>query len=182
MRQRRPSNSPCFLSTFQPPAPLSGVGWRLTPLHPDLNAVDFAAWRSCRARLRHELQWNGWPSDGFTLEDNRDDLAEHYREFVANTAWAYSILCDDACIGCIYIEPWEEGAQVAWWLVADWLPQESEVVKTVMGWLDDRWPLGRVIWPVRLENERAIGILEGLGLVRTPGTDDHQSYARPPAS
>lgn len=178
MRQRLPSDSPAFCTSFVPPLALEGSGWRLSPLHPDLAGTDYHAWRSCRARLRQELQWNGWPAESFSLEDNIEDLAEHYREFAANEAWAYSILRDASCIGCLYIEPWEGGAQVAWWLVDDWLDREAAILADIMAWLDRAWPLNRLVWPVRPENLRAQTVLSDLGLRPIDGPLGHRTFTR----
>jgi len=178
MRHRHPSASPAFRSDFEPPPPLQTSGWRLAPLHPDLAQEDHDAWQSCRARLVRELQWGGWPSPDFTLADNRADLAEHYAEFERRQAFAYSVLAPDRCIGCVYIEPWTDGAQLAFWVIDDALPIEAEVVSQVLAWLD-AWPFDRVVVPLRAENLRGRAGMESLGLEPCPGPEGHISYVRP---
>ncbi|NCG18089.1 MAG: hypothetical protein GWP91_03635 [Rhodobacterales bacterium] len=178
MRSRSPSPSPAFQSGFQIPSPLTLADWRLAPLHPKLAQVDYQAWRSCRERLVRELQWNGWPGPDFSLADNVADLANHYAEFQQREAFAYSVLTTESCIGCVYIEPWKEGAQLAFWVVDEALPIEGDVVTGVLDWLE-LWPFERVVVPLRPYNLRGRGCLESLGMAQLVGPDLHVSYARP---
>lgn len=176
MRVRSSSPSPAFRPGFDVPPPLQAAGWRLAPLHPDLAELDYSAFRSCRARLVSELQWNGWPGPAFTLADNVADLTMHHTEFRRNEAYAYSVLGPERCLGCIYIEPWGGGAQLAFWVVDDALSIEGEVVAAVLGWLGG-WPLERVIVPLHPANRRGQALLESLRLVRCPGPEGHVSFA-----
>jgi hypothetical protein len=176
MRVRSPSPSPAFRPDSTPPPPLESTSWRLAPLHPDLAALDYAAWRSCRERLVAELQWNGWPGPDFSLEENVADLERHYGEFERREAYAYSVLGDGECLGCVYIEPWRDGAQLAFWVVDSALPIEGEVVADVLDWLG-RWPIGRVVLPLHPGNLRGQGLLASLGLVRCPGPEGHLTFA-----
>lgn len=158
-----------------PRPPRTAVFW-LTPLHPDLAQQDYAAFRSCRVRLDRELEWGGWPGADFSLADNVADLARHYAEFERNEAYAYSVMADtDRCIGCVYIEPWKTGAQLAFWVVDGALDQEATVVSTVLSWLRT-WPFDAVVVPVRDHNTRRIAVLQGLNLTRCDGPDGHLSF------
>lgn len=177
MRQRPPSDSPAWSKDFRPPAPLRAQDWYLAPLHPDLAEVDYAAWRSCRERLVGELAWGGWPGPDFSLQDNRVDLEEHYQEFRDREAYAYSLLSGQDCVGCVYIEPWSTGAQLAFWVRDDWLLREREVIAAVLSWLES-WPFDQVLLPLRPWNARKIGVIETLGLVPCPGPDEHLSWTQ----
>ena len=181
MRQRTPNASPVFQPGFQPPPPLRLAHWHLAPLHPDLAEVDYAAWRSCRKRLVRELEWNGWPKPDFSLADNRTDLANHYGEFERGEAYAYSVLSPERCIGCVYIKPWERGAQLPFWVIDEALPIEGEVVGHVLAWLET-WPVDRVVMPLRPWNVRGRACMESLGLEPCAGPTGHVGYARSVAS
>lgn len=178
MRTRSASLSPIWDSGFTPPERLLGDGWTLLPLHPRLAQSDLTAFRSCQVRLREELDWNGWPPEDFTLGDNIQDLTEHYSEFVKREAYAYSIQTPDACIGCIYIEPWHTGAQLAFWFIDAWLDRESQILTAVLGWLDE-WPLEQVILPINADNSRVQTVLRGMGLQTCDGPPGHVSFFRP---
>lgn len=177
MRQRLPSDSPAWSKDFQPPAPLRGEDWHLTPLHPDLAQVDFLAWRTCRERLIEELAWNGWPGPDFSLQDNRADLEEHYQEFVEREAYAYSVLSGSDCVGCLYIEPWSTGAQLAFWFTDDWLAREKQIIQAALIWLQD-WPFQEVLVPLRPWNARKLAVVHQLGLVPCPGPEGHVSHTQ----
>ena len=175
MRVRCPSPSPAWRPNFTPPAPLTHTGWYLAPLHPDLAELDYDAFTSCRERLVAELDWQGWPAADFSLADNIDDLADHYGEFERREAYAYSVLEPERCLGCVYIEPWTRGAQLAFWVRDEALSREAEVVAAVLGWLEG-WPFEEVVVPLRAENSRARAVLSQLGLEPCEGPAGHVSY------
>jgi hypothetical protein len=153
-------------------------GWRLTPLRPELAEVDFAAFFPCRQRLRHELGWNGWPPDDFTVTANVADLSDHYGEFERREAYAYSILDAEVCVGCVYIEPWKRGAQLHFWVVDTWLSRESDLLQSVLVWLET-WPFEEVIVPLRPHATRMRKKVTALGLEMCQGPDGFVAYRRP---
>lgn len=168
-----------WTSAFVPPEPPVTDRIRLVPLGPDVAEADYVAIMGSRQRLRRELGWNGWPPDGFTLADNRADLAEHYAEFLGREAYAYSVLNPSgAVVGCAYVEPWDPGAQVAFWVVDPEVETglERHLLQTLATWLAT-WPLGSVRVPLRPHNARGIAVLEAMGAVRVDGPEDHVSYA-----
>ncbi|NHZ71642.1 MAG: hypothetical protein GWP17_00950 [Aquificales bacterium] len=75
----------------------------LTPAHVEL---DYAALMGSQEMLR---LWSGssWPSNDFSLADNRKDLAWHWHEHQQRIAFTYTVLnpAEDTCLGCIYIKP-----------------------------------------------------------------------------
>lgn len=178
MRPRSPSSSPAFSSAFEPPEPLATHGWFLEPLRPELAELDYVAWRSCRERLVRELQWGGWPGPDFSFEDNVADLADHFREFQCREAFAYSVLTPERCIGCVYIEPWARGAQLAFWVVDDCRLEEPEIVDRVLSWLERDWPFEEVLVPVMPSFERGLKLLRGMGLVTHEGPTGRVSFIR----
>ena len=146
-------------------------------------ASDYAALMSCRARLRDELQWKGWPPEGFTIEDNEVDLQRHRREYTEGTAFAHTVLSPDRerCIGCIYLEPFDDqpGCKLFWWLVDAHLPMEPAFVERVVSWAA-AWNPPLVV-PIRQTNTRALALMKGLGLqpIEVAGIDAHQCFVRP---
>ena len=154
------------LSTL--PEPLATPRFVLEPLSVEHAERDYEAFMSCRARLRRELDWRGWPPEGFTLEDNRADLERHDGELQRREAFAYTVLDGGRrrCLGCVYLEPCSEdgGGQLAYWLVDDALPAEADILEAVLGWCHDAFDLTRIVLPLRDQNERAIAIARALGL------------------
>ena len=160
-------NKPAWRSHVPPP--ISTSSFLLEPLCEDHVELDFAALMSCRARLRHELQWGDWPPEDFTIELNREDLGRHYGEFVRREAFAYTVLCPDRtrCIGCIYLERCDEvqGGQLRFWMIDDALDLETKLVDSVLQWGHDDWGIDRILMPMREANTRGISVVTDLGLV-----------------
>jgi RimJ/RimL family protein N-acetyltransferase len=150
------------------PQPFRTKGFALEPLSGEHTALDHAALMSCRARLRRELDWGGWPPEEYTLEENRADLARHHAELVRREAFAYTVLSADGarCLGCVYLEACEEidGAQLAFWVIDDAFDLESELVSHALRWVHAEWGIARVVVPLRESNPRGIAVAEGLGL------------------
>lgn len=149
------------------------------PLGPHVVQLDYLAIMGSRQRLRRELDWRGWPRNDFTLEDNEADLAEHFAEFQRGEAYAYSVLNPDesTCLGCIYLEPWTPGAQLALWVVDAEVPMglELHLLRTLVPWLAG-WPLPAVRVPVRASNPRLQAVLRDLECPAVDGPPDHQSF------
>lgn len=172
MTQAPKRKSP-WLSPDVVPRSLVTARFTLEPLHERHAEVDHAAFMSCRERLNAELGWGTWPPVGFTLEENREDLARHHGEFVRGEGFAFTVLAPDRtrCLGCIYVECYEEidGAQLAFWVVDEALDAEEELVRKVLHWLHEEWPLDRVLIPLRETNPRGLALVERCGLeARSP--------------
>ena len=78
----------------------------LRPLRQVDVAEDYEAVMSSADMLRRWSQ-SSWPTDEFTLEDNRKDLERHEREHAAREAFTFTILDPDRtrCLGCVYLAP-----------------------------------------------------------------------------
>ena len=76
----------------------------LRPLTVAHAVIDHAALMSSAARLR---RWSGttWPSDDFTVDENREDLDRHEGEHRAGIAFTFTVLTADeeTCLGCVYL-------------------------------------------------------------------------------
>ena len=80
------------------------LGFRLTPLAPEVTVEDFEA-VTASANVLRGLFGDDWPI-GLTLEENRVDMGWHDREFTALRSFAWVIRTPDgAYLGCAYIYP-----------------------------------------------------------------------------
>jgi len=72
---------------------------RVTDVEADFNAVI-----ESREMLRVWSQ-SDWPSDNFSLDDNRSDLQAHQDEHESREAFTFTVLDPESgtCLGCIYI-------------------------------------------------------------------------------
>ena len=163
-----PKQNSLWIASTSVPAPLETSRFVLEPLAEEHAELDFEALMSCRARLREELQWNNWPPEGFTLALNRADLRDHYEEFLRGEAFAYTVLQPDRsrCSGCVYLERCDEfrGAQLAFWVIDDAIDLEPVLIKDVLQWVHQNWPVNRVLIPLHEENTRGIAVARKCGL------------------
>ncbi len=137
---------------FDPPGGLETPRFRLEPLGPRHNEADYAAWRSSMQHIRDTPGFGGrsWPRE-MTIDENRDDLCRHQRDFEARTGFTYTVLDpdDDDVIGCVYIYPLRSdpepgGAHVESWVRADRAELDAPLHRAVSDWLARDWPFRRV--------------------------------------
>jgi RimJ/RimL family protein N-acetyltransferase len=141
---------------FDPPAGLDGDGFVLEPLGPEHNDADYAAWTSSMQHIRDTPGYAGrsWPRE-MTLEQNRDDLVRHRRDFEAREGFTYTVRdpADGDVIGCVYIyptRPEQDGAaHVESWVRADRASLDAPLHDAVRAWLRD-WPFQRIDYAERL--------------------------------
>ncbi len=103
-----------------------------------------------QARLRASAP-NGWPREGFTLEENTRDLLDHEREFEQRESFAYTVLSLDEVevLGCVYLNPpadAEADVDVHLWIrERDYgAGYALRLHQLVDDWLKSRWPFERV--------------------------------------
>jgi hypothetical protein len=146
-----PRTTPLVPDDFVVPRQLRSTSFRLEPLGPDHNARDHEAWMSSIAHLQTTpgFEGRGWPPDeGFSAEQNLDDLVMHADEFERRVAFAYSVLEPDSdkAIGCVYIDPGDRdgSASVRSWVRADVAELDVPLRKAVRDWLTECWPFDEI--------------------------------------
>jgi hypothetical protein len=147
-----------FERVVDPPVALSTTWFRLEILAPVHNERDYEAWMSSIEHIHAtpgfaQTDWkdDDWPTP-MTLDQNRADLEQHRREFVAGEAFAYSVLDGDDVIGCVYIDPDDSGAadaMVRSWVRASRAERDLDLAVEIDHWLRDVWPLRSRRWPGR---------------------------------
>ncbi len=138
---------------FEAPLGLSTDTFRLVPLGPEHNESDHAAWTSSIEHIRSTPGFAGrsWPPDAMTLEQNRADLVAHARDFEERMGFTYTVLAPDRdeVIGCVYIYPGRDGADVRSWVRASEARLDAPLHDAVARWLAERWPFERVDYAPR---------------------------------
>ncbi len=167
------------------PATLDTADLHLEMLAPEHVDLDLDALLSSRERL---LAWSGgrWPHEGFTRDENMEDMVMHRDEFLAREAFAYTVQnsARDRCEGCIYINPLlrsdatdptgttdsfpEASARASWWVRDDALPREldRQLIEGLVDWFRSAWEFDAVTFLARTNNAHDIGLLEDAGLDR----------------
>ncbi|HEY3766352.1 MAG TPA: hypothetical protein VGL44_14430 [Gaiellales bacterium] len=142
---------------FDPPLGLTTPQFRLEPLGPQHNEADYAAWTSSMQHIHATpgFTTSRWPRE-MTIDQNRDDLLRHQRDFQARTGFTYTVLGGggDDVIGCVYIyplapDPEPGAAHVDSWVRADHAELDVPLHRAVSDWLAADWPFRRVDYAAR---------------------------------
>jgi hypothetical protein len=162
-----------WVEAFVAPVSVTTSHMQLVPLTPQLNVLDFQAAQSSIDHLQTTLQWGSWPSPNATEADNEGDLANHWKEFEGQEAYAYSVLAPGGtpCLGCVYLNPDQNdprGMRMTYWVIESQLEHELDVhvVDTVLDMIADTWPIDVVTIQLPEQNTRGIEILEKRGMAR----------------
>ncbi|MCM4076509.1 hypothetical protein [Paractinoplanes hotanensis] len=144
------------------PAELVHEAFVLTPLTVDNAALDHAAYMASPDVIRKHSDGR-WPVDGFTVDDDRAQVARHQADHEARRAFTFALLSParDKSLGCLYLNPLcaylhRAGADTATLtrfpagsaMVTFWLRQDQQdtgladvVIRAVGTWLVAEWPL-----------------------------------------
>jgi len=143
------------------------------PLRASDVELDFDAVISSSFMLRAWSQ-SDWPADGFTLEDNLNDLQRHEQEHLDKEAFTFTIMDPEEtfCLGCIYMNSLiqeivdlgicqlpdtdEEvfAASVSYWVRESHANREfsSTILERIIAWLNSEWHFNCVVFPVGKTN------------------------------
>jgi hypothetical protein len=149
---------------FVVPDELVADDFRLTPLGPQHNDADYAAWTSSIDHIRATpgFREGSWPRD-MALSDNLRDLERHARDFAERRGFTYTVLSTGSgdVIGCVYIYPPRgqrprDGerrlpASVASWVRADHADLDPAVHDAVAAWLERDWPFDSIEYAARTQ-------------------------------
>ncbi len=152
------ADEPFVPATFEVPLALDTPYFHLRPLTPEVVELDYDALMTSITLLR-PMFGGDWPHEAFTLEENLQDLVEHWEQFQRREAFAYTVLSPDetTCLGCVYINP-PQGqpteARVHLWVRQSAHDQGLDPVlfHTVKAWLEADWPFAHVMYPGRNES------------------------------
>jgi hypothetical protein len=157
------SDEPFVPEDFAVPGGLTTGDFRLTPLGPQHNEADYAAWTTSVDHIRATPGFAGgsWPHE-MSLDDNLRDLEGHARDFAERGGFTYTVLspADGDVIGCVYIYPAkgrEQGdspegrrhASVESWVRADHAALDPALHDAVLAWMERDWPFDSVDYAPR---------------------------------
>ncbi|MGJ3507511.1 GNAT family N-acetyltransferase [Enemella sp. A6] len=132
---------------FLPPTSLVTDRFVLTPLGPEHNEGDHAAWMSSIDHIRRTSGYpdGNWPpEEGMSLEENLADLVRHSADFEAGKGFTFTVLDapDGEVIGCVYLYPPEGRGDVIVqsWVRVDRAELDQPLADAVAQWLKDAWP------------------------------------------
>jgi hypothetical protein len=164
------------------PESLQTEEFLIRPLKATDVALDYDAVISSRAEL---FLGSGttWPREGFTIEENLEDLEEHEREFYERVSFTYTVMNPEEteCLGCIYIDPLEAflgddagsdayltdcTAYVTYWVrqsrLADTL--DKRLLQALIPWFQNEWTFSHVLFVAQRVQQRQIQLFEEEGM------------------
>jgi hypothetical protein len=141
-----------------PDGPVTGE-FRLTPLGPQHNEADYAAWTASIDHIRATPGFpdGNWPHE-MSRNDNLRDLERHARDFAERRGFTYTVLSTSTgdVIGCVYIYPERDGgaggrrrASVQSWVRADCAALDPVLHDEVLAWLERDWPFDSIKYAPR---------------------------------
>ena len=121
---------------------------QLRPLTIEYAQKDYDAVMDSREELREQFGGT-WPEDGFTLEENQEDILEHEQFHEARQSFTYTVLSKDKhrVLGCVYINAVDSSgfdAQVHMWARRG--ESITPLKAVVQDWLEQEWPFERVLY------------------------------------
>tara|TARA_R110002096_G_scaffold42893_5_gene115354 strand:- start:35 stop:685 length:651 start_codon:yes stop_codon:yes gene_type:complete len=160
-----------WAESFEAPTKISSERILLEPLKPIHTELDFKAVASSKEHLRKTLQWGSWPPTDMSEADNRVALENHWEEFKNHEAYAYTVLAPNGktCLGCVYLYPVpsnKRALSLIFWVTEDQLKQslDKHLIEIVIDHVKQIWPVDFVEFPIPIQNERGIQILNEIGL------------------
>ena len=158
----------CGSSEFVPgdieiPTGFETANFRVRPITVADAEKDYAAVMESIGLIHAALLGDRWPTDSFTLEQNRKDLAKKERRFEARKSFTFTVVSpdEDRVLGCVYINKGRRGPDAA---VFMWVRQSSYddgldpvLESAVREWVEREWPFEWVVYPGRTVPEASAG-------------------------
>lgn len=142
---------------FRVPVEITGPGFKLVPLGPDLVKIDFEAYMSSIEHLQKTFtRSTAWPHPGITDAEAMVDMETEQARFVQRKSFAYAVLTPDGKRerGCVYVQPSPVPGYSA--VVRIWVTKaeydagfDAELQAWVMQWMAKDWPFAKVAYPGR---------------------------------
>jgi hypothetical protein len=140
---------------FDPPKGFETSEFRVRPITAADAEKDYEAVMESIDIIHESLLGDSWPTESFTLEENRRDLAEKERRFERGTSFTYTVVSPDESqvLGCVYINEGQRGPDAA---VFMWVRKSAHetgldplLEVAVREWMEQEWPFEWVVYPGR---------------------------------
>jgi hypothetical protein len=174
-----------YSDRYNVPELLQTEEFMFRPLRASDVELDFDAVVSSSSMLRCWSQ-SEWPRDGFTLEENLEDLRRHEQEHLDKKAFTYTIMNqkETFCLGCIYITPPDREEQdlvkcrnmggddepfiasVRFWVRESQSSPDfnTEILEAIVQWLETAWYFTCVVFSVAVADSMQNSMLNEIGM------------------
>lgn len=140
--------------TFQPPRAYAGTGYRLVPLGPGLEKIDYDAYMGSIEHIRATFGSGRWPRPGLTMEDAKKDMAAEKEQWDKRLSFPFAVLTPDGRkeLGSFYLRPSPKAgydAVATYWVVreAHAAGFDKTLIEEMKRWVASAWPFKKVGWP-----------------------------------
>jgi hypothetical protein len=148
---------------FAVPDGLIAGKFRLTPLGPQHNEADYAAWTTSIDHIRETpgFRDGSWPHE-MSLNDNLRDLERHAQDFAERRGFTYTVLSTSTgdIIGWVYIYParghetgdgaeGQRHASIHSWVRGDCAALDPVLHDAVLAWAERDWPFDAIDYASR---------------------------------
>jgi hypothetical protein len=140
---------------FEPPTGFDTAEFRVRPITVADAEKDYAAVMESIEVIHTAFLDDDWPTESFTLDQNRRDMAAKERKFERRDSFTYTVVTPDESrvLGCVYINEGVRGPDAAVFLWVRSSEQESgldaRLEEAVRGWVSRDWPFRWVVFPGR---------------------------------
>lgn len=145
---------------FEIPTGFETAEFRVRPIAVADAEMDYEAVMESISIIHAALMNDGWPTESFTLEQNRQDLAKKERSLERRRSFTYTVISPDESrvLGCVYINKGIGGPDAA---VFMWVRRSSYddgldpvLEAAVRAWIEREWPFKWVVYPGRTGPQR----------------------------
>jgi hypothetical protein len=148
--------SPRFVpDDFVPPSGFETAEFRVRPITVADAEKDYEAVMESIEIIHSSFLDDSWPTESFTLDENRRDLAAKERKSERRHSFTYTVvsLDESRVLGCVYINKGIRGPDAA---VFMWVRRsvhdaglDSLLEAAVRDWMEADWPFEWIVYPGR---------------------------------
>jgi hypothetical protein len=140
---------------FELPSGFETPEFRVRPITITDAEKDYEAVMESIDIIHSSLLDDSWPTESFTLDDNRRDLTAKERKFEHRHSFTYTVVSPDESqvLGCVYINKGIGGPDAA---VFMWVRRsvhdaglDSLLESAVRDWMERDWPFEWIVYPGR---------------------------------
>ena len=140
---------------FELPSGFETPEFRVRPITIADAEKDYEAVMESIEIIHASLLNDRWPTESFTLDENRRDLAAKERKFERRQSFTYTVvsLDESQVLGCVYINKGIGGPDAA---VFMWVRRsvqdaglDSLLEAAVRDWMEKDWPFEWIVYPGR---------------------------------
>ena len=140
---------------FELPSGFETAEFRVRPITVADAEKDYEAVMESIEIIHSSFLDDNWPTESFTLEENRRDLAAKERKFERRHSFTYTVVSPDESrvLGCVYINKGIGGPDAA---VFMWVRRsahdaglDSLLEAAVRDWMERDWPFEWIVYPGR---------------------------------